>query len=42
MDTYSVSKNTDSIGNDCGFFPNKTIDELKVICENTQDAEHLR
>jgi hypothetical protein len=36
--SYTQIKNSDVIGNDYKFFPNKTIDELKVICDSIQEA----
>lgn len=31
MDDYIIKKNLDSYGNDCGYYPNKTIEELIKI-----------
>lgn len=38
MAKYIVLKNKDSYGGDYTFYPNKTIEELKSICDNTLDC----
>ena len=35
---YTLHKSKDIIGNDYVFHPNKTIEELKNICDNMHDA----
>ena len=35
---YTFYKSLESIGNNIGYFPKKSIDELKKICDNLKDA----
>ena len=35
---YKKSKGNDSYGYDCGYYPNKSIEELKEICDNNDEC----